>query len=359
MSIFDNLFGPPNVAKLKAKKDVDGLLKALNYPKDPNVRRAAAISLAQIKNQAVVKPLIAMLNNPDREIRRIAAPALSQMVESQAWVGFVGLIKEADYTPVVAALKDPEASVRKAAVQLLGLRINEHTPGLLIPLLKDPDEAVRQAAILELSATSNEKSLAPLINALKNPEPAVQQGAAQALGEKGDPRALGALAMALKAPDPTVRHAAALALGKLGKVGETNPLVVQLEDADATVQKTAVEQLSTNLVKSLAASLSDSNWQIRRTRAQMLVDLYQAGGLPEAACQYILERRATISQDHQDTNKHKDGPHWDETISGSYSDCSTGGFSHHTDRIATRPGETYRRMINKTIHTDSGIGVKF
>ena len=36
------LFGPPNIEKLKEKKNVKGLIKALNYRKDDDVRRGAA-----------------------------------------------------------------------------------------------------------------------------------------------------------------------------------------------------------------------------------------------------------------------------------------------------------------------------
>jgi hypothetical protein len=37
-----SLFGPPNVEKMKANRDVEGLVKALGYQKDTNVRKEAA-----------------------------------------------------------------------------------------------------------------------------------------------------------------------------------------------------------------------------------------------------------------------------------------------------------------------------
>ncbi len=39
------LFGPPNVEKMKAKRDVKGLIQALGYQKGSNVRRGAAVAL--------------------------------------------------------------------------------------------------------------------------------------------------------------------------------------------------------------------------------------------------------------------------------------------------------------------------
>ena len=42
------LFGPPNVAKLAAKRDVLGLIRALGYQKDVPIRCAAAEALGMI-----------------------------------------------------------------------------------------------------------------------------------------------------------------------------------------------------------------------------------------------------------------------------------------------------------------------
>jgi hypothetical protein len=42
------LFGPPNVEKMKAKGNVKGLIKALNYYQNMRVRRAAAEALVTI-----------------------------------------------------------------------------------------------------------------------------------------------------------------------------------------------------------------------------------------------------------------------------------------------------------------------
>jgi HEAT repeat protein len=46
------LFGPPDVAKLKAKGDVPGLIKALGREKDSAVRQAAATALGHLREAA-------------------------------------------------------------------------------------------------------------------------------------------------------------------------------------------------------------------------------------------------------------------------------------------------------------------
>ncbi len=62
MSILDGLFGPPNVEKLKAKGDVNGLIKASHYEKDYFVRMNAVDALGEIKDSSAIEPLIAALN---------------------------------------------------------------------------------------------------------------------------------------------------------------------------------------------------------------------------------------------------------------------------------------------------------
>ncbi len=42
------LFGPPDVSKLKAKKDIKGIVKALYYKKDSSVQCDAADALGEL-----------------------------------------------------------------------------------------------------------------------------------------------------------------------------------------------------------------------------------------------------------------------------------------------------------------------
>ena len=51
------LFGPPNVNRLEAKRDTQGLVKALQYEKNPQVPCAPARALGRIGDAQVVEPL--------------------------------------------------------------------------------------------------------------------------------------------------------------------------------------------------------------------------------------------------------------------------------------------------------------
>ena len=69
-------FGPPNIEKLKAKRDVKGLIKALGYQKDYFVRKAAAMALGEIMDPRAIKPLIAVFKERRSDIQREIAAAL-------------------------------------------------------------------------------------------------------------------------------------------------------------------------------------------------------------------------------------------------------------------------------------------
>jgi hypothetical protein len=55
------LFGPPNVAKMEAKRDMLGLIKALSYQKSASVRQAAAKALGELGDPLAIEPLVSRL----------------------------------------------------------------------------------------------------------------------------------------------------------------------------------------------------------------------------------------------------------------------------------------------------------
>ena len=77
------LFGPPNIEKLKKKKDIKGLIKALRF-KDNHIRKKAAESLSEIGDKKARDPLILALNDNDRNVRNEAARALGKIGDKKA-----------------------------------------------------------------------------------------------------------------------------------------------------------------------------------------------------------------------------------------------------------------------------------
>jgi HEAT repeat protein len=128
------LFGPPNVEKMKARRDVKGLIKALGYKKDEYVRRYTARALGEIKDPRAVEPLIAALKDAEWIVREAAAYALGEIKDPRA------------VEPLIAALKDENEYVRKAAAYALGEIKDPRAVEPLIAALKDKDSDVRKAA---------------------------------------------------------------------------------------------------------------------------------------------------------------------------------------------------------------------
>ena len=98
----------PYPDKLFQRKDVKGLIKALEYQKDEIVRSSAAVHLGNLGDQQAVPSLIQALSDADSLVRQNAAWALAKMSAAQA------------LPALITALKDPHEKVRRNAAWGLG-----------------------------------------------------------------------------------------------------------------------------------------------------------------------------------------------------------------------------------------------
>ena len=101
-----SLFGPPDVDRLFAKRDVSGLIEALGYEKEASVRQTAAAALGRLGDPSAVEPLAAVLRDWHLGVRDSAAGALVH-------------IGQPAVPPLVAELKDRNDNVRFAAAVAL------------------------------------------------------------------------------------------------------------------------------------------------------------------------------------------------------------------------------------------------
>src|SRR5664280_1611889 len=104
------LFGPPNIAQLEAKRDTQGLIKALQF-KDAEIRMSAADALAPIKDPLAVEPLAALLKDEHPGVRRAVVGALAER-------GGVRVVE-----PLVGALNDPDPEVRAVVAHAVFKRL--------------------------------------------------------------------------------------------------------------------------------------------------------------------------------------------------------------------------------------------
>jgi HEAT repeat protein len=289
------LFGPPNIEKLKAKKNVKGLIKALQYKNKGKVRRQAADALAVLGDVKAAEPLIHALKDEyvrwdaANALAKIGGPAVEPLIRALTnedsnvrlgaarALGYIGNARAVE--PLIHALKDEY--VRWEAVACLGkigdaraaeplsLVLLNNADRIFSQMTDDQEDAVRRAlsrigepavepliqvlykcagarnpySIIYALADLGEPAVEPLINALKDNDKDVRRGAAIALGEIGDVRAVEPLINALKDNDKRVRSEAVIALGEIGDVRAVEPLINALEDNDGNVRIGAVKAL--------------------------------------------------------------------------------------------------------------------
>lgn len=146
---------------------------------------------------------------------------------------------------LVNALNSPETTRRVAALQALGKRAEQAEPGEDLPVgavvaaLCDPEWSVRALAALTLKLGGEQTPLEPLLDALHDEDESVRAAAAQTLGVLGERVPLQALAELLHDPAWQVREATVLALGKLGNRVPEETLLVATNDSDEAVREAA------------------------------------------------------------------------------------------------------------------------
>lgn len=149
------LFGPPNVKKMKARRNVKGLIEALGYQKDDRIGHAAAEALVEIGDPAV-EPLIAALKNERDKVRQSAAKALGRIGDPRA------------VEPLIAALQDDHGHVRELSARALGSIGDPRAVEALIAVLQGKDyEYVREAAAEALGKIGDARAIEPLLAALQ------------------------------------------------------------------------------------------------------------------------------------------------------------------------------------------------
>jgi hypothetical protein len=104
-----------------------------------------------------------------------------------------------------AALQDPDAERRLAAITLLGATEDPQAIPALTQALSDQDEEVRMAALQALSDYTDEPPVEAIESALNDPSADIRFEAVDVLSDIGGDRARSAVERALNDPDEDVR----------------------------------------------------------------------------------------------------------------------------------------------------------
>ena len=161
------LFGPPNVAKIKASNSIDALVKAARYKKDP--------AIAEEARQALEERLDIIVENLQTK----------NMVQLQTSREALVLIGPAARDRLIFILGEGHLHRRQDAAFVLGV-------------MKDP------------------VAVGPLCTAMHNPDPLLRMLCVEALGKIGDPAGIDTLRRALGDGESTVSTAARKSLKQMG-----------------------------------------------------------------------------------------------------------------------------------------------
>lgn len=150
MSFLQGLFGPPDIEKLKANRDVQGLIKALGYEKDATVRVEAVRALGKIRDSRAVEPLINALRDSDVNVCKEVIEALGILRDARA------------VEPLIGELKDSNEFRCRLATVALGKIGDPRAVKPLIALLKRKylDEAVVSLDALQWQPSQDEAGAA-------------------------------------------------------------------------------------------------------------------------------------------------------------------------------------------------------
>jgi HEAT repeat protein len=208
--------------------------------KDPNpdLRRTAAQALGKIARKEAAPALLAALRDSDAGVRRHAAWALGMIGEDALGP---------EHSPLAELLFDIDPGVREAAALALG-RTGDTQAGmeLLLERLQEPETPAdsKRLAAASLGGMEARSAVTGLIRLLADPDARVRRWAIAALGEIADEQAVTPLGARLaKDPDPGVRLEAAFRLGKFGGVTAKPALAAALKDADEHVRRVAAAGL--------------------------------------------------------------------------------------------------------------------
>jgi len=332
--VFLGIFGPPDVSQLKMKKDVHGLIKALNHKNDSTIRKNAMEVLAELGAYAV-DPLIAALEDNDQDIRIGAASVLGHIGDTRPVNHLIAfLFKEENWIAQKTAIhalgriKNPRlidtldtvlkenkySNVWKNAAEVLGDTGDPRAVDILLSALDCDDRFLRPIVIEALGKIGDSRAIDPLINVLED-QNGRKEGSLEAikvLGVMKDPKAINPLIQVLKDTDQeNVTNAIINSLGNIGEPAVT-PLIVAIKNNEIKENSgfSALKKIGESSREPLILAMKDNDFLLSKGERA----LYTLGSLPKANNNYdqeIARYRAILQKNKLKNsllNESKDSP---------------------------------------------------
>lgn len=248
---------------------------------DPLFRGEAIRALGRTGSAFAIAPLAQLLGSGDRELARLVAGALADVIARAEWSGaaaHVGETVRAALAPaideLIRALADAEATERAALVAVLGRSGDPRVLPVLAGLLDQPElhalDAIRHLGRIAL------------LDALGDADPEVIAAILPAVTSTGDVERVRAL---VTDPDPEVRARACEALARLGDTASVPALFAALADRNPRVALAAtgaIQALQTSeTVTRAIEALGSGNPAVRRHVLRIVAYLGLAAAFDE------------------------------------------------------------------------------
>jgi HEAT repeat protein len=195
-------------------------------------RATAAYRLGDMASNDAVEPLIAALDDEDRDVRAAAARSLGRLQAPRAVEPLLATLVGRQIPEAIirwALLQIGETALprlreiadrgepeeRAGAVQMIGLLGDATDAAVAKPRLRDTSAAVREQAAFALGRLGRAADVAGLLQALDDRVPSVRTAAADSLGRLRDERAIPALLEHARRDRFEPARAAAQALAQL------------------------------------------------------------------------------------------------------------------------------------------------
>jgi HEAT repeat protein len=301
------------LGRIGDSRAVDDLVARLN-DRDDRLRMAAAEALGAIADARALQPIVrATLRDPAPQVRAHAAGAVARIEGERAVDVLVAALADPDYatriraleafetmriedtSPLEAALRDPNAEVRRrAALALERVGYLER----IVANLTSEDRAVRTRAFASLIEVGQVGLVESVASYAHHSSFEVRAIAARACGELGAARVAPILLRAIDDPVWPVRAAVCQALGRLSHADAPGALVRALADSEEPVREAAAEALMSyssaqvaDHVETLAAAYDRGSVAVR----QGVVTL--AGRIEGATAEGLLVRASVDPSD--------------------------------------------------------------
>ncbi len=270
------LFGPPNVEKLKAKRDINGLLHALEEKNSWLIPDNAKDALLELVEPGDLPALLKALQHKHPRVRSVAARCLGKTRQAEALLPLLRAFEE-----------DEDDKVRQAAVEALGLLGDRRAvPKLIAALyevmtsrgfiptdlvialgaLGDPQAVDVLCAALELSVRR------PVRGGIPDPSPARAMEALEQVGGLKHRRAIEALTLVVnQGSSPSLRSKAGNLLEKI-KPQPEKPAAPAGKPAAGGEKKPAQKQKtgSSEQMLQLVDDITSGDFNVRLKAAEAL-----------------------------------------------------------------------------------------